>query len=73
MSANMGNKHWTIHEIHIVQKSFHVMPDFATAKFLPGRSSCAIACKRRNMGLKYTQEWMNEQMKLDRISPYDFC
>jgi len=69
----MGNKHWTIHEIHIIQKAFHVMPDYAAAKQLPGRTPLAIACKRRKMNLKYTQEWMNEQMKLDRISPYAFC
>lgn len=69
----MGNHHWTIHEIHIIQKAFHVTPDFATAKLLPGRTVCAIACKRRHLKLKYTQEWMNEQMKLDRISPYGFC
>lgn len=69
----MGNKHWTIHEIHVIQKSFHVMPDYATAKFLPGRTPCAIACKRRHLNLKYSQEWINEQLKLDRISPYSFC
>ena len=66
----MGNHHWTIHEIHIIKKSFHVMPDRVTVKLIPGRTSIAIACKRRALNLKYTQEWMNEQLKLNRISPY---
>jgi len=69
----MGNKHWTIHEIHIVKKAFHVKPDFATAKLLSDRTSCAVACKRRKLNLKYTQEWINEQLKIDRISPFQFC
>lgn len=66
----MENHHWTIHEIHIIQKNFKIMPDFAMVKFLLGRSVCAIACKRRHLNLRYTQEWMNEQ---NRISPYSFC
>lgn len=49
------------------------MPDFAMISLLPGRTVCGIACKRRKMGLKYKQEWINEQLKLDRISPYAFC
>jgi len=69
----MGNHHWSIHEIHIIQKQFKIMPDFVMVRLLPGRTACAIACKRRTLNLKYTQEWMNEQMKLDRISPYAFC
>ncbi|PIQ71367.1 hypothetical protein COV87_03805 [Candidatus Roizmanbacteria bacterium CG11_big_fil_rev_8_21_14_0_20_37_16] len=69
----MGNHHWSIHEIHIIQKQFKIMPDFAMTKFLPERTPCAIACKRRALNLKYTQEWMNEQLKLDRMSPYGFC
>ena len=70
---NMGNHHWTIHETHIVKKNFKIMPDFAIAIFLPGRTVCAIACKRRKLNLKYKQEWINEQLKLDRVSPYQFC
>ena len=69
----MGNHHWTIHEIHIIQKQFKITPDFAMVKLLPGRTPCAIACKRRHLNLKYTQVWINEQLKLDRISPYAFC
>lgn len=69
----MGNRHWTNKEIEIIKQSFHVMPDFATANLLPGRSVCAIACKRRALNLKYIREWMNEQMKITRISPFAFC
>lgn len=66
----MGNKHWTNEEIKIIQKSFHVMPDYATAKSIQGRTACAIASKRRALNLKYTQEWINEQLKLTRFTPY---
>lgn len=69
----MGNHHWSIHEIHIIKKQFKIMPDFAMVKFLPGRTPCAIACKRRKIGLKYNQKWINEQLKIDRMSPYAFC
>ncbi len=58
----MGNKPWSTHEIHIIQKGFHRIPDFILASKLPGRSVLAIAQKRRNMGLKYVQEWMNEKI-----------
>ena len=69
----MGNHHWTIHAIYIIKKSFHEMHDRATARLLSGRTPCAVACKRRALNLKYTQEWMNEKLKLDRNSPYAFC
>jgi len=49
------------------------MPDYATAKFLPGRTPCAIACKRRALNFKYTQEWINEQLKITRFSLFQFC
>ncbi|MFA6016557.1 MAG: hypothetical protein WC744_00525 [Patescibacteria group bacterium] len=64
----MGNHHWSVQEIHIVQKCFHVMPDFEISRFIPERSILAISQKRRNMGLKYTQEWMNEQVRKQIIS-----
>lgn len=44
------------------------MPDFEISRFIPERSILAISQKRRNMGLKYTQEWMNEQVRKQIIS-----
>ena len=60
----MGSHHWARREINIIRKFFHVKPDYEISNYLPGRSVLAIAQKRRNMGLKYTQEWMNEQVQI---------
>jgi len=59
----MGNHHWTDEEIKIITEGFHHIPDFILVDKLPGRSILAISQKRRNMGYKYTQEWLNEHIK----------
>jgi len=58
----MGNHHWTDYETKIIEDGFHHIPDFTLADKLPGRSVLAISQKRRNMGLKYTQEWINKKV-----------
>jgi len=69
----MGNHHWTPQEIKKVVDNFQVAPDKYVCLLLNGRSSLATAAKRRRLELKYSWEWMSQEMKKDRISPYVFC
>jgi hypothetical protein len=69
----MGNHHWTPPEIKKVIDNFQIAPDFYIARLLPDRTPLAIAALRRRLDLKYTWEWMKEEMKKDRLSPYRFC
>lgn len=69
----MGNRHRTNFELKKIQKLFQIAPDYYIATLLSGRTALAIAAKRRRLNFKYTWEWMSEEMKKDRISPYAFC
>lgn len=69
----MGNHQWTPQEIKKVVDNFQVAPDFYLARLLPSRTPLAIAALRRRLNLKYTQEWMNEEMKKNCLSPYVNC
>ena len=69
----MGNHHWTPHELNILRKGFQNTPDFLLVNALKSRSCCALAFKRRRLGLKYTQEWINEQTRKFLVSQLEFC
>lgn len=69
----MGNHHWVRHELNILRKGFQNTPDFLLVNSLTGRSRCALAFKRRRLGLKYSQEWINEQTRKFHLSDTEFC
>ena len=69
----MGNHHWRTEEVNIIARGFHHIPDKELIRKLPGRTILTISQKRRNMRLKYTQEWINEQVRKQIITFPEFC
>lgn len=60
--VEMGNKHWSKKEINIIRNNYKKIPDGELVRYLPRRTPCAIACERREMGLKYSQEFINTEI-----------
>ena len=60
----MGGNKFTKSEIKKIRAGFQQIPDEEIARNLPGRTPLGVAARRRRLGLKYTQEFLNQKVAL---------